>query len=479
MSTPTPPSKPTGRRDLTEGSLARNLFVLSAPLMAQMSVQAVYNLTDAFWLGKLSKTALSAPGVSMPFVFIVFALASGFGNGGAALVSQYAGAQRHGEADRAAGQTMLFLLAIGVVFSALIFLLARPLLVLVQVPPNVLEVTHGYLRIFILGTPFVACTVAYGSVLRALGDTLTVVYVSAASSLLNLVLDPVLIFWLDMGTNGAAVASVIAQFAAAVACIVLLRKGRSGLRMALADLRPDGPLLRRIFTIGLPAGISMSSNSIGFAAFQSMVNRLGESVIGAFTIGFRMTHFLSIPGHSMAMAAAPMVGQALGAGMPRRAHRAVRLSVLIVAIGTALPYALMMWQGRMVARFFVNDPEVIEEAHRFFLIVPASNYFFTVIMVLSAAFYGSGHTGPVMVVSLLRQWALRMPLAYLFGTALGWGSVGIYAGMGVANVICAIITIWYFVAGRWTRAVIPDSPEQEAEIEAEAEVESLDPSGLD
>ncbi len=475
---PAPMSRPGGRRDLTEGSLAWNLIRLAAPLMAQMSVQAVYNLTDAFWLGKLDSLAVTAPGVSMPFVFVVFALATGFGNGGAALVAQYTGAKRHDEADRAAGQTLLLLLAVSVVLAGVIFPLTRPLLSLVRVPDNVAGVADSYLRIFILGTPFVACTVAYGSVLRALGDTLTVVYISAVSSLFNLVLDPVLIFWLDMGVDGAAVASVAAQFGSAVACLVLLHRGRSGLRLTLRDLKPQGAMLRQIIRIGFPAGVSMGSNSFGYMAFQTLVNGLGDSVIAAFTIGFRMTNFLSIPGHSMATAAAPIVGQALGAGKPDRARRTVLLGVLIVALGMAIPYALMMWQGRLVARFFVDDPAVITEAYRFFLIVPASNYFFIVIMVLSSAFYGSGHTRPVMIVSLLRQWGLRIPLAYLFGSILGWGSIGIYAGMGVANVICAFITIWYFLAGHWTKAVIATTPEEKAELAAEAETD-LDSAGSD
>lgn len=457
----------------------RNLFILGAPLMAQMSVQAVYNLTDAFWLGRLSPLALTAPGVSMPFIFITFALAAGFGNGGAALIAQYTGAGRHNDADRAAGQTLLFLMGVSALLAGLIFVLSRTLLALVQVPADVAEVTTGYLRIFILGSPFVALTLAYGSALRALGDTLTVVYIGGAASLLNLALDPVLIFWFGMGVNGAALASVISQVGGAGACVVLLRRGRSGLRLSAANLKPNAAMLRQIVQIGLPAGISMSSNAVGFAAFQALINSLGQSVIAAFTIGFRMTHFLAIPGHSMAMATAPIVGQALGAGKAERARRAVRLSVLIVALGTALPYSLMMWQGRLVARLFVRDAAVIEEAFRFFLIVPASNYFFIVIMVLSSAFYGSGHTRPVMIVSLLRQWALRMPLAYLFGYTLGGGSVGIYVGMGISNILCALLMLWIFMGGKWMRAVIPATPEEEAERRAETGLESLDMSGSD
>jgi Na+-driven multidrug efflux pump len=100
-------------------------------------------------------------------------------------------------------------------------------------------------------------------------------------------------------------------------------------------------------------------------------------------------------------------------------------------------------------------------------------------MVLSSAFYGSGHTRPIMVISILRQWAFRMPFAYLFGSLLGWGSVGIYCGMGLSNVICSVITIWVFMRGKWTHAVISATPEDEAELAAETGTEILDDAGSD
>ena len=452
-------SRPSRKRDLTSGSLPKNLFRLAAPLAAGTAMHALYSIVDAFWLGGLGKEALGAPGVSMPLIFIVIAFAIGFGQGGSALVAQYTGAGRHREADVAAAQTILLLTAVAVAMAAPMMIFAPHLFALARVPRTVAVLASGYVRIFFLGIPMAAFTIACAAVWRALGDTMTMVIVGVVSNVINLLLDPLLIHgWRlipSMGVNGAALASFISSAMAAAACVVLLRRGRAGLRLALADMKPARPVLREIARIGLPAAVSMSSNSFGFAVFHVMVNSLGANVIGAFTIGFRLTHFFAIPARAMAMAAAPVVGQALGAGKVALARRAVRMSVVLVAAGMFVPYALLMWQGELVARAFVDDAAVIAEAGRFFLVVPASSYCFGVLMVLMAAFYGSGHTRPIMFLSVLRQWGVRLPAAWLLGFIAGWGSMGVYLGLVIGNVSCACIALWLFRAGGWESAVVP------------------------
>jgi Na+-driven multidrug efflux pump len=159
----------------------------------------------------------------------------------------------------------------------------------------------------------------------------------------------------------------------------------------------------------------------------------------------------------MAMAAAPVVGQALGAQKPKLARRAVWTSASLVALVMFPPVVFLIWRGQLVARAFIESPDVIAEAGRFFMVVPASVYFFGVLMVLMAAFYGSGHTRPVMVISIMRLWVFRLPAAYLLAFVLGLGSTGAYLGMVFGNVLCALITLWVFLRGGWESAVVPTS----------------------
>ena len=153
----------------------------------------------------------------------------------------------------------------------------------------------------------------------------------------------------------------------------------------------------------------------------------------------------------------------MGAGDRALARRAVRVSVALVGGGLLLPYLIVSWQGQWVAAMFVKDADVIAEAARFFRVVPFSNYSFMVLMVLMAAFMGSGHTRPVMVLSILRQWFLRLPVGFLLGFVLHMGSTGVYLGLVVGNVVCAVIAVWLFLSGGWEKAVIHQPPTELAE----------------
>lgn len=447
------------KRDLTKGSLARNIFRMAIPLAVGMMLNNLYNIVDAFWLGRLSKEALGAPGVSMPLIFMAIAFSMGFGAAGTAMVAQHVGARQYREADVAAGQLILVLTGLTMLFIVPVVLFTAPLLQLVQVPPEVAGQAEGYLRIFMLGMPFMAFHIAYAQVLRSLGDTYTFVIIAAVANLINLILDPVLIFGLGpmpaLEANGAAIASVIGNLiSAGIAFWYLFVRGRSGLKLRLSDLKPRPAILRRIFRIGLPGGAEMSSNSIGFMFFQVMINALGANVIGAFAIGFRVTHFFSVPAHCMSMAAAPIVGQALGAGKPGLARRAILIGLGLFAALMFLPYVVITVWGDLVARMFIQDPGVIAEARHFFLIVPASNFFFNMLMVLVAAYIGSGHTRPLLLFSIMRQWILRLPISWFLGFVLAWGSLGIYTGMAVANILAAILAWFMFRARWWEQPVI-------------------------
>jgi len=446
------------RRDLASGSLGWNLFRLAAPLAGTQLLHATYSLADAFWLGHWSKTALAAQAVCWPFFFIIFALAFSFGNAGTALIAQYSGAERHRQADRAAAQTMLVLMVMASALGIPMLIFSGPLLRLVQVPSSAVDIAELYLRISLMAVPLIGFNVAYTSILRALGDTVTALIIGLVGNVLNIVLDPFLIYGLGpfptLGAGGAATASLIARVVEALLFYAVLRHGHHGLHLHWRDLKPHWPIIRRMVRIGVPVALNRSSDSIGFAVFQTMVNTLGTTVIGGFTLGFRIINFFNLPAHAMAMAATPIVGQALGAGKPDLARRSVRWSATIVAAVLFIPLLLLLKYGEVVAGLFVDDPGIIGEAGRFFMVVPASSYLFGVLMVLLAAFYGSGHTVPAMVVGFVRLWVIRLPLAYALAFWLNWGSLGIYFGMVAGNVVGAAMTLALFRTKGWQSAVV-------------------------
>jgi Na+-driven multidrug efflux pump len=157
----------------------------------------------------------------------------------------------------------------------------------------------------------------------------------------------------------------------------------------------------------------------------------------------------------MAQSVAPVVGQALGAGKVPLARRAVRRTAFIFAGLMIGPVAVLSLKGDLIARLFLDDPDVVKEAVTFFRLVPSSTYCFGVTMMLMAAFYGSGHTRPPMVVSIIRVWVVRLPAAFLLVSRFGLGSMGAYAGMITGNVAAAGIALLLFLQGGWETALVP------------------------
>jgi putative MATE family efflux protein len=298
------------RQDLTTRPLAATLIGMAAPIAAGTILQSAYALVNAYWLGKAGTTALAAPGAASPFQFIAVAFGMGFANAGTALVAQFTGARQYDRAERVAAQTILVLCSLITVVAVPMLVFAPKLLRLFQVPAVARPEATAYLRIILVGLPISAFTMAYGGVLRAVGDTVTVIVILAVANMANAAMDPFLIFgWVGlprMGVKGAALGTVICQSGAALACYACLRRGRSGMHIKRADWKPDRPLIWKTLTVGLPAAIGGSSTSMGFALQQSMVNTLGVVVMAAYTIGFRIINVLDVPVQAMASATAPV-----------------------------------------------------------------------------------------------------------------------------------------------------------------------------
>ncbi|MGM0627186.1 MAG: MATE family efflux transporter, partial [Candidatus Fermentibacterota bacterium] len=202
-------------RDLTRGPLLGGIVAIAWPLMLSSLLQTLYNLADAFWLGMLGKTALVAPTVTMNLVFLFMALGMGLGMGGTTLVAQYRGAGRTRDMRRAAGQTLLVLGVVSVFFAVVIVALSRPILQLMQTPADAMDQTLGYFRWIMGGMPFMFGFFVYQSIYTGLGDTFKPLQVNFVTIVVNVLLDPILIFGLGpfpaMGVEGAAVATVFSR----------------------------------------------------------------------------------------------------------------------------------------------------------------------------------------------------------------------------------------------------------------------------
>ncbi len=437
--------------------LERRVLAIAAPAMAGSLVEAFYNLTDAFFLGKLGATEIAAPSVSSSLVFFMIIFASGMSAAGTTLIAQSKG---RGDRDRMnfyLNQTALILAVLSVGLTGLGLALSGPILRLLNTPEGVRTQALAYLRIVICGMPFMYAYFLLQAAYSAVGDTLTPLKVHLAAVLANVALDPLLIFGLGpvpaLSVEGAALATIASQGLGAVLSLrILLRRG-GPLRLRRSLLRPDAGAARLILRIGLPSSLGQALSALGFTVLQGVVNLFGAGVIAAFGVGNRIISLFNLPAQGLAVATTSLVGQAIGARDEKAASRSIWAGLRLCLLLVGPPLLASYFFGGDLVRAFVNDPAAVRYGDLMFRVVAPSVLFFCLYLVLTGAFQGAGDTRIIFALSVARLWGIRVPLAYALAFLAGLGPLSIWLAMFVSNLLTAVAGFAWFRRGRWKRAL--------------------------
>ncbi len=396
---------------MTQGALAPKLITLAAPLIAGNILQTVYNLADMFWVGRLGANAVAAVSIIFPTEWLLISMAMGVTIAGAALVSQWTGAGQPEEANRAAGQTLALSFIIAVALAALAYSGRFLLLRFLGASGPLFEPTLAYVSVIFWAVPFTFLFLAYRSVMQA-GDTVRPMYLVIFSNLLNIVLDPLLIFGVGpfpaLGVAGAAWATLTSRAVAAVIGTFLLFHGGMAIRLRPAHLLPHGPTIRRLLSVGIPGGVDGAARSFSAVAMIAIVTRFGPVATAAYGIGVRvMSRVWTISG-ARGQAVATGVGQNLGADQSARAARVSRLGTVMTLLAIGMMGVLAVICAAPIMRVFVQDAQVIAEGTAFLRISGWGFGFSGALMVIQGAFHGAGRTSYSMVLSVLNRWILRL-----------------------------------------------------------------------
>ncbi len=436
------------------------LLGIALPMMLGSAIETVYNLTDAFFLGRLGTAEIGAPSIAFSIVFFLTVFGSGLSGAGTTLIAQSRGKGDAAKMNGYMNQSTSLLLVASVALAALGAVVAAPLLLALNTPDEVYGFALVYMRIVFVGIPFTFMYFALQSAFTAIGDSATPIKVHLLAIGINVALDPLLIFGFGpvpaMGVAGAAIATVASQGVGAALSLSVLRRGRSGLRLSLSEMRPRSKAWGLLLRIGLPASVGQGLSAFGFTVLQGVVNMFGTSAIAAFGVGNRLMNLFDIPTHGIASATTSLVGRAMGAKDERSAMRVVRTALLMVLIFEIPLLSLAFAYGGGLVRLFVSDPEAIRLGDVMFKVVTPSLLMFGLYFALSGAFQGAGDTKVIMALSVFRLWVVRVPLAYLLAYRTSLGPLSIWAAMFASNFLTAAIGFVYFKLGRWKRALDPD-----------------------
>jgi putative MATE family efflux protein len=335
---------------------------------------------------------------------------------------------------------------------------SREIILLLGGEGPVIDLGTGYLRIIFFGYLFQFFSFCLNYAFRGVGDMRTPMKIMFIASMTNIGLDPLLIFGLGpipaLGVQGAAVATVIAQFLSVLFGLHVLRSGRSYVKIALRERLPLDPgTIKSILRIGLPTGLQYGLLSLSGMSILRLASEYGAAAVGAAGIGFRVRGVANLPVVGLAAATQTLVGQNLGAGKPERAHRS-GLQAMFASIGIMGVFGLLFYLfAPWIYRFFSADADVIRCGVGYLHVVAISQPFVGIILTLNGTFRGAGYTRLPMAFAATKL-VLLVLLALLLSTVVGLGLRGIWWGMVLAFGTEAVLDITCFYVGRWEETVL-------------------------
>jgi putative MATE family efflux protein len=444
--------------DYTSGPIGRAILLLSIPMVLEMSMESVFAVVDIFFVSRLGADAVAAVGLTESLLTMVYALAMGLSIGAAALVARRIGEKDPEAAARAAVQAIALAVFLSAVLGVAGALLAPRLLVLMGASPSVVQTGATYTRVMLGGEAAIVLLFVVNAIFRGAGDAAIAMRVLWMANAINIVLDPLLIFGIgpfpELGVTGAAVATTVGRGVGAAYALWRLTRADGRAPVGRRHLRVNLPLMGQIARL---SGSAALQSIIGMASWIGLVRIIatfGSDALAGYTVGIRVVIFALLPSFGMSNAAATLVGQALGAGKPERAERAVWKAGLynLAFLGTV--GLLFVAFAPAIVGAFTRDPEVAAHAVSCLRIVASGFPFYAYGMVLTQSFNGAGDTLTPTLVNLVVFWLWEIPLAWFLAVHLGMGPRGVFWSITIAFSTLAVVSAVLFRRGRWkTRRV--------------------------
>jgi putative MATE family efflux protein len=467
---------------LLEGPILRSLLSLAIPIVAANVLQAAYTIIDAFWVGRLGGAAVAAVSVTFPVMFLMFAVGAGLSIAGSTLIAQYVGARNEKMVSHVAGQTMLMVIASALVLTVAGYFLSPLLLRLMGVTPDVYDGALSFMRVAFCSLAFNFVFFVFQAIMRSIGRANVPVFIVLGTVIGNFALNPLLIFgWGPIpgfGVMGAALVTFITQAMASIIGLVILRRGRHGIHVHWVDFVPDLKYVRRAFALGLPASIEMSSRALGLMLMTFLVATFGTQTLATYGIGTNIFQVAIIQAVGLSMAVSALAGQNIGAGNIDRAAAIGRLGAgLGFVVLSCFGLLAFLFAHPLVAFFIPRDQGVIEEGTRYIRIMALSWGFLGIQFSVSGMFRASGNMVINMMLTIVSQWVIQLPVAYVLSKHTPLGSEGIFWSLPITNVLTASIMAAVFLQGGWRKKRLIQTEERRLARKVTEAIESNEPRG--
>jgi putative MATE family efflux protein len=440
-------------RDYTTGDLNRAILLLAIPMVLEMVLESLFAIVDVFFLSRIGANAVATVGLTESLLSLVFAIGIGLSLSTTAMVARRIGEKDHEGAAVAGVQAIALGLMVSVLIGVPCLIFAPDLLRLMGASPDIVRIGTGYARIALGGSGVLLMLFLNNAIFRGAGDAAIAMRLLWVSNVINMVLDPCLIFGLGpfprLGVTGAALATFTGRSIGVGYQFYRLLRGTERIRVLRQQIRVQWDVLWRLVRVSLTGILQFAIAHTSWIGLVRIVSIFGASALAGYTIAIRILVFVILPSWGLSNAAATLVGQNLGAGQPERAEASVwRTGVYNVLFLGGIGVFFVFFSVPVV-RLFTQDPSVVPAAATCLRILSYGNIAYAYAMVMLQAFNGAGDTITPTIVNLFGFWMLEIPLAWWLAIPRGMKSSGVFFSIVVAEAAIAGASVILFRRGRW------------------------------
>jgi len=448
-------------RDFTKIPLSKAILLLSIPMVLEMIMESVFALVDIFFVSRLGADAVATVGITESLMTIIYAIGIGLSVGTTALVSRRIGEKRPEEASVAAVQAIFTGIVVSLVFSAVGLFFAKDLLRMMGASEPTIEMGYMYPTIMLGGNMVIMLLFIINAVFRSSGDAAISMRVLWFANILNIILDPLLIFGIgpfpELGIKGAAVATNIGRGMAVLYQLYLLGKGNYRVKVRANQIVIRLKEIMQLVKLSLGAIGQYIIATSSWIFLVWVVTSLGEEVVAGYTIAIRILLFALLPAWGLANAAATLVGQNLGAKQPDRAERSAWVVGIANMVFLGLVSIIFIAIPEAFIRFFIDEiaePVVMASGVTCLRIVSFGFLVYALGQVMVNSINGAGDTATPVWINFVAFWLMEIPLAYLFVKVWGLQINGVCYAILIADTALTLIAIAVFRRGKWKLKVV-------------------------
>lgn len=444
--------------DFTEGNVTGQLMKFATPLFLSNMLQIVYNMVDMIIVGqKLGKAGLSAVSIGGDVSNFLTFLAMGFSNAGQVLISQYIGADQKEKVGRFIGTMFSFLMGSALCISMICLIFRVPILHAMNTPEESFTGALHYATVCMAGMVFIYGYNIVSAILRGMGDSIRPFYFISVAAILNVILDLVFVLGLNLGSGGAALATVISQAVSFISCSIYIIKHRKQYELTVernAFFRIDRNMFGQLMKLGFPMAIKNASVQFSKMFVNSWINSYGVAVSAFAGIANKINSTTNLVSNAFNTAGSSMVGQNIGAERYDRVGKIIRAVFKVTfSISTVLTLAILLFP-RQIYGCFTSDTEVIALGMGYIPIAVLLFYGSTARSGMNALINGSGNYKVNFATAILDGIVLRIGLALLFGLTFGMRHYGFWLGDALAGFTPFWIGIIFYLSGKWKKRMV-------------------------